>query len=49
MAFAFEKVFVHRKALDFADDICRQTKAFPRGNVFRIAHGSVQQCMPLLE
>jgi len=31
MVFAFEKLQVYQKALDFAAAVCRLTKAFPRG------------------
>jgi four helix bundle protein len=81
MAFAFEKLIVYQKSIDFADAICQQTEDFSRGygflvdqlnraalsiaaniaegngrftkpdrrNVFGIARGSVQECVPLLE
>ena len=81
MAFAFEKLIVSQKAIDFSDQICQATQTFPRGfyflvdqlnraalsiatniaegngrfttrdrkNFFRIARGSVQECVPLLE
>jgi four helix bundle protein len=32
MAFAFEKLLVYQKSVDFADAICRLTEAFPRGD-----------------
>jgi len=34
MAFAFEKLIVYQKAVDFADCICRVTAGFPRGYYF---------------
>jgi hypothetical protein len=34
MAFAFEKLLVYQKAVDFADQICRRTEGFPRGYGF---------------
>lgn len=34
MAFAFEKLFVYQKAVDFADQICARTEEFPRGYGF---------------
>ncbi|WP_010583714.1 four helix bundle protein, partial [Schlesneria paludicola] len=34
MAFAFEKLLVYQKAVDFADSICQHTEAFPRGYGF---------------
>ncbi len=34
MVFAFEKLHVYQKALDFADGVCTLTKAFPRGYFF---------------
>jgi four helix bundle protein len=81
MAFAFEKLLVYQKAVDFADAVCQHTEQFPRGygflvdqlnraalsisaniaegngrftkpdrkNLFGIARGSVQECVPLLE
>jgi hypothetical protein len=41
VAFAFEKLLVYQKAVDFADAICARTEQFTRG--------SVQECVPLLE
>lgn len=34
MAFAFEKLAVYQKSVDFADEICRQIEQFPRGYGF---------------
>jgi four helix bundle protein len=34
MAFAFEKLLVYQKAVDFADQICSKTENFPRGYGF---------------
>jgi four helix bundle protein len=34
MAFAFEKLLVYQKAVDFADQICSITEKFPRGYGF---------------
>jgi|ERR1700685_3648521 len=34
MAFAFEKLIVYQKAIDFADRICRLADNFPRGCFF---------------
>jgi four helix bundle protein len=34
MAFAFEKLIVYQKAIDFADRICKLTDGFPRGCFF---------------
>jgi len=31
MAFAFEKLKVYQKAVDFADHVCRLARGFPRG------------------
>ena len=36
MAFAFEKLFVYQKAMDFSDRICQVTETFPRGFYFLI-------------
>jgi hypothetical protein len=36
MAFAFEKLIVYQKAIDFADAICRQSEQFPRGYGFLV-------------
>jgi four helix bundle protein len=36
MAFAFEKLIVYQKAVDFADQICLRTEAFPRGYGFLV-------------
>jgi four helix bundle protein len=81
MSFAFEKLLVYQKSVDFADAICVRTEQFSRGygflvdqlnrasvsisaniaegngrftkpdrkNFFGIAHGSVRECVPLLE
>jgi four helix bundle protein len=34
MAFAFEKLIVYQKAVDFADEICATTSKFPNGYYF---------------
>ena len=34
MAFAFEKLVVYQKSVDFADQICAMTESFPRGYGF---------------
>ncbi len=34
MAFAFEKLLVYQKSVDFADAICSKTENFPRGYGF---------------
>jgi four helix bundle protein len=34
MAFAFEKLLVYQKAVDFSDRICQVTSTFPRGFYF---------------
>jgi four helix bundle protein len=34
MAFAFEKLFVYQKAVEFADNVCTLTRGFPRGYFF---------------
>jgi four helix bundle protein len=31
MPFAFEKLIVHQKSIDFADRVCQLTEKFPRG------------------
>ncbi|MEY4186021.1 MAG: hypothetical protein RIT02_1055, partial [Planctomycetota bacterium] len=31
MAFAFEKLIVYQKSVDFADQICLKSASFPRG------------------
>ncbi len=36
MAFAFEKLIVYQKAMNFADRICELTRAFPRGFYFLV-------------
>jgi four helix bundle protein len=36
MAFAFEKLLVYQKAVDFADHICAATEQFPRGCGFLV-------------
>jgi four helix bundle protein len=36
MAFAFEKLIVYQKAVDFADSICQATDGFPRGYGFLV-------------
>jgi four helix bundle protein len=34
MTFAFEKLHVYQKAVDFADQVCTRTEQFPRGYGF---------------
>ncbi|MBA4031870.1 MAG: four helix bundle protein [Planctomyces sp.] len=34
MAFAFEKLLVYQRSIDFADQICTKTEVFPRGYGF---------------
>jgi four helix bundle protein len=34
MAFAFEKLLVYQKAIDFSDQVCQLTQTFPRGFYF---------------
>ncbi len=34
MAFAFEKLLVYQKAVDFSDAICAKSESFPRGYGF---------------
>ena len=36
MAFAFEKLVVYQKSVDFVDEICSQTEQFPRGYGFLV-------------
>ena len=36
MAFAFEKLHVYQKSVDFADAICSATESFPRGYRFLV-------------
>ena len=36
MAFAFEKLLVYQKAIDFADTVCQHTEQFPRGYGFLV-------------
>jgi four helix bundle protein len=36
MAFAFEKLLVYQKSVDFADAICQHTERFPRGYGFLV-------------
>ena len=36
MAFAFEKLVVYQKSVDFADRVCQQTEQFPRGYGFLV-------------
>ena len=36
MAFAFEKLLVYQKAVDFADAVCSHTEQFPRGYRFLV-------------
>ena len=34
MAFAFEKLIVYQKVIDFADAACQLTRRYPRGQFF---------------
>ncbi len=36
MAFAFEKLIVYQKSIDFADSICQKTERFTRGYGFLV-------------
>lgn len=36
MAFAFEKLVVYQKSVDFADRVCQLTEEFPRGYGFLV-------------
>lgn len=36
MAFAFEKLLVYQKAIDFSDAVCSKSEGFPRGYGFLI-------------
>ena len=36
MAFAFEKLLVYQKAMDFSDRVCALTQTFPRGFYFLV-------------
>jgi four helix bundle protein len=36
MAFAFEKLIVYQRAVDFSDQVCAITQAFPRGFYFLV-------------
>lgn len=36
MAFAFEKLIVYQKAINFADQVCQLTEQFPRGYGFLV-------------
>lgn len=36
MAFAFEKLVVYQKSVDFADEVCSLTEQFPRGYGFLV-------------
>ncbi|HET6426151.1 MAG TPA: four helix bundle protein, partial [Planctomycetaceae bacterium] len=36
MTFAFEKLLVYQKSVDFADAICHRTESFPRGYGFLV-------------
>jgi four helix bundle protein len=53
--FAFEKLIVYQKAVDFADAVCVQAEGNgrftkpDRRHFFGIARGSVQECVPQLE
>jgi four helix bundle protein len=37
MAFAFEKLLVYQKAIDFADAVCQATERFPGGYGFLVS------------
>jgi four helix bundle protein len=36
MTFAFEKLLVYQKAIDFADEVCQATESFSRGYGFLV-------------
>ncbi len=36
MTFAFEKLVVYQKAIDFADEVCSATETFTRGYGFLV-------------
>src|ERR1019366_10231349 len=36
MAFAFEKLIVYQRAMDFSDQVCQSTQTFPRGFYFLV-------------
>jgi four helix bundle protein len=36
MVFAFEKLLVYQKAIDFSDQVCAATQTFPRGFYFLV-------------
>ena len=36
MSFAFEKLIVYQKAMDFSDRVCAITQTFPRGFYFLV-------------
>lgn len=36
MSFAFEKLLVYQKSVDFADPVCSRTENFPRGYGFLV-------------
>lgn len=36
VAFAFEKLLVYQKSIDFADSVCQRTEQFPRGYGFLV-------------
>lgn len=36
MAFAFEKLLVYQKSVDFADSVCQRTESFTRGYGFLV-------------
>ena len=36
MAFAFEKLLVYQKAMDFSAQVCALTQTFPRGFYFLV-------------
>ena len=38
MAFAFEKLLVYQKAMDFSDRVWAVTQKFPRGFYFLVGH-----------
>jgi len=36
MTFAFEKLLVYQKSIDFADEVCSETETFSRGYGFLV-------------